>query len=139
MDRSRNRSTGDGKIIHELYYDTWVVILLDEVDRWYLDLAETDPATADLVTAAIDLLAESGPALGRPAVDSITGSQVHNLRELRASTIRVLFAFDPQRRAVLLVAGDKAGSWASWYTTNVPVAERRYAAWLAGEYDYERH
>jgi hypothetical protein len=110
-------------------------MLLDEVEDWYLDLARTDPPTADLVTAAIDLLAETGPSLGRPAVDSIQGSKIHNLKELRASTIRVLFVFDPERQAVLLVAGDKAGDWKGWYAVNVPVVERRYAAWLAGEYD----
>ncbi len=113
----------------------WTVVLLDEVEAWYLELARTDPAATDLVTASIDLLAEVGPSLGRPAVDSIKGSTIHNLKELRASTIRVLFVFDPDRRAVLLVAGDKAGDWKGWYATNVPIAERRYKAWLAGTYD----
>jgi hypothetical protein len=48
-----------------------------------------------------------------------------------------LFAFDPARRAVLLVAGDKAGQWDEWYRMNIPVAEDRYKRWLAGEYDEE--
>jgi hypothetical protein len=54
---------------------------------------------------------------------------VHNLKELRpgskgGSEVRVLFVFDPDRRAVLLVAGDKAGNWRGWYTKNIPVAEQ---------------
>lgn len=114
----------------------WDVILLEEVEDWYLDLAESDPATAAVVEYAIDVLAAEGPALGRPLVDTIKGSKrVHNLKELRPTSsqqvaIRILFVFDPQRQAVLLVAGDKAGNWARWYRQNIPVAERRYAEWL---------
>lgn len=84
-------------------------MVLDEVERWYLDVAKADPATAELVTAAIDKLAEDGPSLGRPLVDRIKGSKRHNLKELRpgssgSSEVRVLFIFDPERQAVLLVA-----------------------------------
>jgi hypothetical protein len=64
------------------------------------------------------------------------GTAVVRLKELRpgsagGSEIRILFAFDPVRRAVLLVAGDKAGNWQRWYDINIPVAERRYRAHLA--------
>ena len=38
----------------------------------------------------------------------------------------MLFAFDPRRRAILLVGGDKTGAWSRWYTVNVPIADRRY-------------
>ncbi|MER7212286.1 type II toxin-antitoxin system RelE/ParE family toxin [Streptosporangium sp. NPDC000239] len=48
----------------------------------------------------------------------------------KGSEIRILFAFDPVRRAVLLVAGDKAGNRQRWYDTNVPPAEKRYAEHL---------
>ena len=48
------------------------------------------------------------------------------------SEIRVLFAFDPERRAILLVAGDKAGNWTTWYTKNIPIADARYAEHLKG-------
>lgn len=37
--------------------------------------------------------------------------------------MRVLFAFDIRSRAIMLVAGDKAGNWQKWYTKNIPVAE----------------
>jgi hypothetical protein len=42
-----------------------------------------------------------------------------------------LFVFDPERQAVLLVAGDKAGQWKSWYVKAIPLAEKRYKAHLA--------
>ncbi|MBW8805278.1 MAG: type II toxin-antitoxin system RelE/ParE family toxin [Catenulisporales bacterium] len=56
-------------------------------------------------------------------------------RELRPgsagrSEVRILFVFDPRRRAVLLVAGDKTGQWNAWYRVAVPLAEARYAAYL---------
>ena len=94
----------------------WDVRLLAEVEDWVLGL---DDDTYDQVAAAIDVLADIGPALGRPLVDRIEGSKVHNLKELRpgsrgGSEERVLFVFDPDRRAVLLVAGDKAGDWRGW-------------------------
>nr|WP_322750646.1 MULTISPECIES: type II toxin-antitoxin system RelE/ParE family toxin [unclassified Frankia] len=38
--------------------------------------------------------------------------------------------FDPERRAVLLVAGDKAGEWSAWYRRAIPLAEARYAVYL---------
>ncbi len=110
----------------------WDVRVLEEVESWLLAL---DDGSYDLVAAAIDKLAEDGPALGRPLVDKIAGSRIHNLKELRpgsagSSEIRILFVFDPRRRAVLLVAGDKAGNWHRWYRWNVPFAERRYDEWL---------
>jgi hypothetical protein len=115
----------------------WDVRLLAEVEDRILGL---DDDTYDQVAAAIDVLADLGPALGRPLVDRIEASKVHNLKELRAgsrggSEVRVLFLFDPGRRAVLLVAGDKSGDWRGWYRKNLPVAERRYGGWLRGERD----
>lgn len=92
--------------------------------------------------AAIDKLEADGPTLGRPLVDRIKGSKLHALKELRpgstgATEVRILFIFDPERQAVLLIAGDKSGQWSDWYTDNILVAEQRYARWLAGEYDKE--
>lgn len=76
-----------------------------------------------------------GPTLGRPLVDRIKGSQLTNFKELRPgstgrSELRVLFIFDPERRAVLLVAGNKAGNWSGWYRKAIPLAERLYALHL---------
>ncbi|HRD61156.1 MAG TPA: type II toxin-antitoxin system RelE/ParE family toxin [Nocardioides sp.] len=63
----------------------------------------------------------------------------HNMKELRpsATSVRILFIFDPERQAVLLVAGDKAGNWSGWYDENIPIADDRYDRWLAGGYDNE--
>lgn len=74
---------------------------------------------------------EDGPGVGRPLVDTIKASRLANLKELRpgsagSSEIRILFVFDPARRMLLLVAGDKAGSWRKWYETAIPLAEQRY-------------
>ncbi|MFC4061871.1 type II toxin-antitoxin system RelE/ParE family toxin [Planomonospora corallina] len=70
------------------------------------------------------------PGLGRPLVDTITGSSIQNLKELRPGTVRILFAFDPWRSSILLVAGDKAGRWKSWYEEAIPLAEHRYEVYL---------
>jgi hypothetical protein len=117
---------------------TWEVILLDDVEAWLLN--EVDDETYDLVAAAIDKLEQDGPTLGRPLVDRIKGSSIHNLKELRpgstgTSEVRILFVFDPARRAVLLVAGDKSGRWTEWYRQSVPLAEKRYERWMEGEND----
>ena len=67
----------------------------------------------DELLARAKLLEAFGPALGRPRVDTLNGSRHANMKELRFQTDdgvwRVAFAFDPQRKAVLLVAGDKSG------------------------------
>ena len=69
-------------------------------------------------------------------MDRVTGSRLHNLKELRPGSagkteIRILFIFDPQRRAILLVAGDKAGHWTRWYRDAIKLAEDRYDRFLA--------
>ncbi|MEU8187069.1 type II toxin-antitoxin system RelE/ParE family toxin [Micromonospora sp. WMMD712] len=102
-----------------------------EVETWFLLLCRSDPASADLVSEAIDLLAEHGPALGRPLVDRLKSSSFHHMKELRpgsgkSTEVRMIFAFDPRREAVFLVAGDKSGSWQSWYRTAVPLADERF-------------
>ncbi|MCP3757421.1 type II toxin-antitoxin system RelE/ParE family toxin [Streptomyces sp. TBY4] len=114
----------------------WEVILVGEVAEWFEALAETDWSSAEQVEDAVDALAMFGPTLGRPLVDRIKGAEQHHMKELRpgssgGSEIRILFAFDPVRRAVLLVAGDKAGNWQRWYDVNVPLAEKRYQAHIA--------
>jgi hypothetical protein len=59
------------------------------------------------------LLEEFGPELGKPHVDTLQGSKYPNMKELRFKAVdgvwRVAFAFDPLRRAIILVAGDKSG------------------------------
>lgn len=108
----------------------WEVRVHPEVKQWLVGL-RGDYKTARAIGAAIEYVASNGPGVGRPLVDSIQGSALPNLKELRpgssgASEIRILFAFDPARRMLLLVGGDKAGNWRRWYTEAIPVAEARY-------------
>lgn len=114
----------------------WEVRLHHDVEAWYLSICESDPETADLIEHAIDHLAAEGPSLGRPLVDRVKASKYHNLKELRPASsgtteIRILFAFDPEREAIFLVAGDKSGDWEGWYRQSVPLADERYAEHLA--------
>ena len=83
----------------------WVIIYTYEFARWFEEL---DQPTGRAVAATIDRLSIGGPALGRPSADHVRGSRHGHMKELRVrGTIRVLFAFDPSRSAVLLLAGDK--------------------------------
>ncbi|MFD9319951.1 type II toxin-antitoxin system RelE/ParE family toxin [Streptomyces sp. NPDC060053] len=73
--------------------------------------------------------------LGRPLVYTIKGSVLSNLKEFRpgsagATEVRLLSVFDPDRQAVILVGGDKAGNWSGWYRVAVPQAEQAYAEHL---------
>lgn len=103
----------------------WGVVRTPAFERWFRAL---DAERATSVTAALRRVARVGPVLGRPRADSIKGSHVHNLKELRVHRgVRILFAFDPNRRAVMLVGGDKTGMGNRWYREAVPSAERRYA------------
>jgi hypothetical protein len=114
----------------------WDVILLEPVESWFLKLCESDVDTAALIEQAIDRLAAVGPTLGRPLVDTLEHSELRILKELRPgsrgrSEIRMLFVFDPDRAAIFLVAGDKAGHWSRWYDEAIPLAEARYTEYRA--------
>ncbi len=79
------------------------------------------------VKGAMARVAAAGSTLGRPQVGLISGSRVHKLKEVRVDRgIRILFAFDSNRDAVMLVGGDKAGRWNRWYPSQVARAERLY-------------
>lgn len=113
----------------------WEIYLTDDVNAWLDQLLVDDPSSHRQVVSAVEALAEGGPNLGRPLVDRIKGSKLHNLKELRpgssgGSEVRVLFMFDPWRSAILLVAGDKAGNWKTWYREAIPRAEDLYVIYL---------
>lgn len=105
----------------------WEIFLVDEVREWIDSLDELALAR---VVQALDALAEGGPGLGRPLVDTVHGSSMANLKELRPGTVRILFAFDPWRSSILLVAGDKSGQWSEWYRDAIPLAEKRYETYV---------
>ncbi len=105
---------------------------MELIDAWLVAL---DQSSYEQVVAAMELLAERGPQLGRPLVDTVVGSRHNNMKELRPgssgrSELRVLFAFDPERRAIMLVAGDKSGNWKKWYSVNIPIADDRFSEHL---------
>jgi hypothetical protein len=104
---------------------SWDVEYTDEFEEWWNDLEMDDQ---DAIFVAVGLLADRGPALGRPLVDQIKSSKYKNMKELipPASDIRVLFAFDPRRTAILLIGGNKAGEWDKWYEEFVPKADGLY-------------
>lgn len=79
----------------------------------------------------MQLLKTYGPGLGRPHVDTLAGSKHRNMKELRFTTMdgvwRVAFAFDPERRAILLVAGDKSGvAQKRFYNVLIAKADGRF-------------
>ena len=113
---------------------SWEVQFDPTFETWADNL---DQADAEALLAAIRVLRDLGPALGRPLVDSVKGSRHKNMKELRPgptgrTEVRVLSAFDPKRRAILLVGGDKSKAWSKWYEVNVPITDERYDAHLRG-------
>lgn len=101
----------------------WEIEGTDEFASWYGGLDENDRARID---DRVDLLAATGPTLGRPVVDVIVASKHKKMKELRSGTIRVLFIFDEESTAILLLGGDKQGNWTDWYTVNIPIADALY-------------
>ena len=83
--------------------------------------------------AHLELLKTRGPLLARPYADTLKGSKITNLKELRfqfeGAPIRVLFVFDPKQQAVIMLAGNKQGD-KRWYDTNIPIAEKLYSEHL---------
>jgi hypothetical protein len=106
------------------------VIATDEFADWYKELKAAD---ADAVTFSVEILREKGIALGSPHSSSIEGSR-HALRELRVQAggrpLRVFYAFDPLRQAVLLLGGDKTGK-RRFYEELAPKAEALFDQYLA--------
>jgi hypothetical protein len=111
---------------------SWDIFFTAPAEEWLLGLDEPDYIA---IMAAIELLEESGPTLGRPAVDRVHASRHHNMKELRSfgGNLRALFAFDPERRAIVLVGGDKTGDWDGWYERNIPIADDLYDEYLREE------
>lgn len=88
------------------------------------------------LSAKATLLEQFGPMLKRPHADTLNGSQFANMKELRFDAAggvwRVAFAFDTERCAILLVAGDKSGvSQKQFYKQLIEKADARFAAHLA--------
>jgi hypothetical protein len=101
----------------------WEVEFTDEFEAWWGTLSEDEQ---EVINAKVDLLEERGPALSRPHADVIVSSRHANMKELRGKVgerhLRVLFAFDPRRAALLLIGGDKTDN-PKWYEEFVPSAD----------------
>lgn len=103
----------------------WRVEYTDELQSWWHELNDDGQ---ERVAAAVELLEERGPSLGRPVVDTLKGTRHQNTKELRprGGHLRVMFAFDPRRTAVLLCGGDKSAQWGAWYVAAIGLADRLY-------------
>lgn len=99
-----------------------------EFDNWFDTLSQEDQ---EHVVGALLYLERTGPAARFPVSYPIKQPNTCGMKELRPasqkrSELRILYAFDPWRRALLLLGGDKAGNWTKWYDANVPEANRRF-------------
>ena len=111
----------------------WIVEIVDEFEPEF-DALHEEVRTE--ILALTRLLQQFGPRLGRPRVDTLKDSRHANMKELRFSAAdgewRVAFAFDPKRKAILLVAGDKSGgSQKRFYRELIRRADDRFDAHLA--------
>lgn len=108
-------------------------IEMDPIKDWLTGL---DRESKLQILAAVEVLKEQGPNLRRPLAGKIEGSKIKSMKELRPgsagkSEIRILFVFDPNRQAIMLIGGDNQNKWSKWYKTAIPEAERRYETWLS--------
>jgi hypothetical protein len=103
----------------------------DEFGGWWATLGEGEQED---VAAHVSLLEERGIRLGYPYSSAINGARHGHMRELRVQSggkpLRVFYAFDPRREAILLIGGDKTGD-NRFYTTFIPIADRLYDEHLA--------
>jgi hypothetical protein len=104
----------------------WDVEFTDDFNEWWVSLSEEEQGRVD---AGVKALETWGPNLAYPNSSGVKGSRHGHMRELRVQAqgrpLRVLYAFDPKRNAILLVGGDKTGD-NRWYEVHVPMADRLY-------------
>lgn len=107
-------------------YMEWAIEFHPDFSTWFEAQGQ---GLQDEILANLKVLAELGPALRRPRVGNIEGSTYAQMKELviqyKGEPWRILFAFDSERRAILLVGGNKTGD-NRWYKTNVPIADARF-------------
>jgi hypothetical protein len=109
----------------------WEVETTEEYDAWFLDQDDDGQAS---IRMKVELLKEYGPLLPRPHVDTLKGSKLSNLKELRTQidnhVFRIAFLFDEKRKAVLLIGGDKKGkNNERFYRNLIKEAEKIYASY----------
>ena len=101
----------------------WDIEFTDEFGEWWGGLSEDEQES---LTVGVKLLQVLGPALGRPHADTVKQSRHRNMKELRTQThgrpLRTFYAFDPRRKAILLIGGDKTGD-KRFYDRMIPLAD----------------
>ncbi|EFH3761718.1 type II toxin-antitoxin system RelE/ParE family toxin [Escherichia coli] len=107
----------------------WNVITTECFDEWFETQSED---LQDEILSVLQILKEVGPNLGRPYVDTLKGSKYPNMKELRVQfagePIRAFFAFDPNRMAIVLCAGNKAGqNEKRFYKDMINLADSEYS------------
>ena len=104
----------------------WKVITTELFNKW---LEQQEESMQEKVLAALVVLEQQGPILGRPLVDTVYDSKFSNMKELRVQhrgkPIRAFFAFDPLRQAIVLCIGDKTGK-KRFYTEMLVIADQQY-------------
>jgi hypothetical protein len=104
----------------------WDIEVTAEFKDWWNDLSVGEQES---VTGVVGSLEERGPTLPSPISTGIKTSKHGHMRELRIQhggrPYRILYAFDPNRTAILLLGGEKGGD-DRWYVVNVPKADKLY-------------
>ena len=102
----------------------WDVEFTDEFGEWWETLTENEQES---LTVSVKLLQVLGPALGRPHADAVKKSRHKNMKELRTQIhgdpLRTFYAFDPRRKAILLIGGSKSAD-KRFYDRMIPLADK---------------
>ena len=106
----------------------WIIIFDDDFE---VEFDELNEMVQNECFAHLKVLEKFGPELGRPHVDTLKGSKHSNMKELRFyadnGVWRLVFAFDPKRKAILLICGDKSGvSEKRFYKELIKQADKRF-------------
>lgn len=111
---------------------TWNIKQTAEFQEWFDD---ADEKLKKEIVSHVELLKQMGPQLGRPYADTLKGSTITNLKELRFDSgekvIRVFYVFDPDRNGVLLIGGNKSSSGGkTFYEDMIDQSEKIYTRYL---------
>jgi len=110
----------------------WKIKTTNTFDDWFDSLNDAERAS---VLAGMLLLEEMGPHLSRPYADTVNDSVYPNMKELRVQSkgepLRAFFAFDPDRKGIMLCAGNKVGDEKRFYKRMVPIADKEYELHLS--------
>lgn len=109
----------------------WTVITTELFNEW---IEQQEESMQEKVLAALVVLEQQGPSLGRPLVDTVYDSKFTNMKELRVQhrgkPLRAFFTFDPSRKAIVLCIGDKGGR-KRFYTEMIAIADQQYELHLS--------